>query len=272
MSTKVLQIRDKEKRGGPYTKQDQEHRRLEVYRLYFEEGKSAVKIAEMLNVNRNTVNEDIKFWHSQLAHEIGHQDLGSKLLEQIHRLELQRSRLLEELDKLQKFEERIVIEKMLFEIDSRLAQIFTKIAVSKTIIVDPDIELHDISENDIKEFVRDLILKNDAPDAKDIYTENKIEFEFIRKTKCEKSVAENIIQKMIELGLYLCEENSLSIDVLDFSQRYNLGKFANLRDYITIDEFAKITRKRQKIKDEIERLEKEREENPASNSTLIGWS
>ena len=51
------------KNGGPYTKKEQEERKLDVYHLYFEENYSAVKIAEMLNVHRNTINEDIKFWN-----------------------------------------------------------------------------------------------------------------------------------------------------------------------------------------------------------------
>ena len=50
-----------EKRGGPYTKREQEERRLEVYHLHFEEKLTAVAIADTLKVNRNTINEDIKF-------------------------------------------------------------------------------------------------------------------------------------------------------------------------------------------------------------------
>ena len=49
------------KKGGRYTKKEQEERRLQVYQFHFEENKSAVEISEELNVNRNTVNDDIKF-------------------------------------------------------------------------------------------------------------------------------------------------------------------------------------------------------------------
>ena len=44
------------KKGGRYTKKEQEQRKIEVYHLHFEQDKSAVKIAELLEVNRNTVN------------------------------------------------------------------------------------------------------------------------------------------------------------------------------------------------------------------------
>lgn len=47
---------------------------------------------------------------------------------------------------------------------------------------------------------------------------------------------------------------------MDFSKTYNLGKFANLRGYVTSDEFGVIMQKRAKIKYEIEKEEKEREE------------
>ena len=49
------------KKGGPYSKKEREDRRMQVYNLHFEEDLPAVKIAEMLDVNRNTVNDDITF-------------------------------------------------------------------------------------------------------------------------------------------------------------------------------------------------------------------
>ncbi|MGI0008151.1 MAG: hypothetical protein ACRD92_00855 [Nitrosopumilaceae archaeon] len=75
------------KKGGPYTKKEQEDRQQEVFRLHFEKGYSAVKISEILNVNRNTINEDIRHWYSQLAQELKSQDLVSWSIEQFHRLE-----------------------------------------------------------------------------------------------------------------------------------------------------------------------------------------
>ena len=37
-----------EKRGGPYSKKEQEHRRIQVYKLHFDQNLPAVKIAERL--------------------------------------------------------------------------------------------------------------------------------------------------------------------------------------------------------------------------------
>ena len=42
------------KNGGPYTIIEKEQRRLQVYKLYFEEKNSAVKIAEILDVIKRT--------------------------------------------------------------------------------------------------------------------------------------------------------------------------------------------------------------------------
>lgn len=75
------------KKGGPYTKKEQENRRQEIFKLHFEKGYSAVQISGMLNVNRNTVNEDIKYWYSQCAQELKDLDLISWTIEQYHRLE-----------------------------------------------------------------------------------------------------------------------------------------------------------------------------------------
>ena len=48
-----------EKNGGPYPIQAKKTRRDEVFRLHFDYGYSARKIADMLKINRNTINSDI---------------------------------------------------------------------------------------------------------------------------------------------------------------------------------------------------------------------
>jgi predicted DNA-binding protein YlxM (UPF0122 family) len=63
------------KNGGPYTKKEQEKRKDKVYSLHFEKGYSAVRIAEMINVSRNTVNEDIKYWYAQISTDFENSNL-----------------------------------------------------------------------------------------------------------------------------------------------------------------------------------------------------
>jgi predicted DNA-binding protein YlxM (UPF0122 family) len=127
MST--VQISDSSKKGGPYTKQQTDERRRKVYTLYFEKAIPAVRIAESLNVNRNTINEDIKFWLSQLVEETGNNYFVSKALQQLHSLELQKSRLYDELEKREKLDERLAIERLILDIDTRLTQFVGKIIV-----------------------------------------------------------------------------------------------------------------------------------------------
>lgn len=55
-----------EKKWRPYPVQAKKTRRDEVFRLHFDYGYYARKIADMLKINRNTINSDIIYWYSQL--------------------------------------------------------------------------------------------------------------------------------------------------------------------------------------------------------------
>lgn len=118
------------KKGGPYTTKEQENRRKQVYELHFEKGFSAIKIAEMLNVNRNTVNADIKEWYRKVSEELPEYNV-SLLLKQIHRLEIQQSRLLDELENCTDVKGRFVIEKILYAINSKIASETSKLVFSR---------------------------------------------------------------------------------------------------------------------------------------------
>jgi predicted DNA-binding protein YlxM (UPF0122 family) len=115
-----------EKKGGPYTKHDQKERKDKVYNLHFEKGYSALKIAEMLHVNRNTINEDIKDLYVKEAEGLPYHN-PSLLLKQIQRLETQQARLLEELEKCTEFKDKVNIEKLLFAINSKITFHVSKI-------------------------------------------------------------------------------------------------------------------------------------------------
>ena len=117
------------KKGGRYTVKEQEERRIQVYHLHFEENKSAVKISELLDVNRNTINDDIAYWHSQLAHEFNAQNITAKMTKQIQQIEIQRDRLLEFLDDAS-LDEKFKIEKFISEIDNKLIQYYSKMIQS----------------------------------------------------------------------------------------------------------------------------------------------
>ena len=70
----------KRKRSGPYSKNEKQKRRSEVYRLHFDYGYSARKIEELMKVNRNTVNGDISFWYSRLVKQSHTLDQEDKII------------------------------------------------------------------------------------------------------------------------------------------------------------------------------------------------
>lgn len=45
---------------APFTRSQRRKRRAEVYKLHFEHGMPATRIAEMIKVDRNTINNDLK--------------------------------------------------------------------------------------------------------------------------------------------------------------------------------------------------------------------
>ena len=52
---------------GPYSKREKELRREEVYRLHFDYNFSARKIADMMKIQRNTINSDLTYIYSKIV-------------------------------------------------------------------------------------------------------------------------------------------------------------------------------------------------------------
>lgn len=125
----LCQFMPKLHKRGPYSKQELEKRRNEVYRLHFEYGYSARKISELMNINRNTINGDIKHWYSKIAKSNDIQP-ESAIFTVLERLDIQRTRIREYLDKTLDVSEKITIERMILEIDYKIVQINHKLAES----------------------------------------------------------------------------------------------------------------------------------------------
>ncbi len=128
---KCMALEVKSKKGGPYTKQEQEKRRDEVFKLHFEYGYSAVQIAKLLNVNRNTVNEDIKYWCTELYNEDKSNFSRDWLDKQFMRLELQRARLRKELEEDISLKDRLQVEKCITNIDLSISSLIVKIETAR---------------------------------------------------------------------------------------------------------------------------------------------
>jgi len=232
----IMALTEPVKKGGRYTKKQQEERRLEVHHLHFDEKKSAVEIAEVLDVNRNTVNEDIKFWYWKLGDKSEGIDLEGKMKQQIQRMEIQRDRILGYLDEVDTPQEKIIIEKSLVSIDKQLSQFLLKV-ISKITTFEPVIETEEIDEKEIKELVKDLLFPNDGSGYEKIYSEKFLTFEIIHRTKRDVDYAERMILKMKSDGLLLCKrphhKKGIAYSEFDPSDEYDFEMFAFLRGYIS---------------------------------------
>jgi len=218
------------KNGGPYTKREQEERKIQVYHLHFEENKSAVKIAELLNVNRNTINDDIRYWHLQLANEMKVQNLSAKMTKQIQRMEIQRDRLLGDLEDTESLAQKLSIEKFISEIDNRLVQFFSKMILSGKSNLEPTVKLEEINEEEIKDFTRSLVKKRNYVFKSCNFSEEDIQYEIINLTKCDMDRASKFFREMMDLGLELCRGEDDDYNI------YNLQKFCIMREYVSKDE------------------------------------
>lgn len=128
-SGKLSKINSK-KKGGPYSKDEKVKRMDEVYRLHFEYGYSARKISELMKINRNTISSDIDHWYNKILINTNFLNLEGHVMISLKRLDVQRSRLRENMDKSENFQQRHVIEKMIFDIECKIININMKLADS----------------------------------------------------------------------------------------------------------------------------------------------
>ena len=130
-NSKYAKTKRPKKKGGPYSKNDKIVRRDEVYRLHFDYGYSARKIAELMNVSRNTINGDMQYWYSKILRNIHIINPETSIIVQLDKMKIQGTRLREQLDKVRDSSERITIERLIFDINSKIMHTVQKLADSK---------------------------------------------------------------------------------------------------------------------------------------------
>ena len=118
------------KKGGPYSETDRQKRRNEVYRLHFEYGYSALKISELMKINRNTINGDIQYWYSKVVKNWRASSPKFLVIKNIERLELQRTRLSEYLNNTNNLQEKLGIERMILDVESKISHTQLKLCNS----------------------------------------------------------------------------------------------------------------------------------------------
>ena len=208
-----------EKEGGPYTKDERTKRQNEVARLHFEYGYSAVKIADMMKVNRNTINSDIRYLYSGIKEELK-QNTENIVLKQIARLEAQRTRIVKQIEK-GEVVNIIKQEKLLLDVDSKINSFLIKINTNNE-NKEPDL---DIQDKKIKEFVLYMLVKYNRHGKQHGQSDENIASEIINIWRCSAEKAEKIQSYLDGMGLKYCQkrhEGSFVYDFLEFvfMQRY----------------------------------------------------
>lgn len=114
---------------APYTQAERKKRRKEVYTLHFEHGMPAARIAQLMNVDRNTVGNDLKFLYRQALsdYSIDDMSLDDILEKQLVRLEAQRDRLGLYLSDVEDVTTKVTIERLIADIDFRILAAIEKI-------------------------------------------------------------------------------------------------------------------------------------------------
>ena len=107
---------------APFTRSQRRKRRMEVYRLHFEKGIPAIRIADMMSVDRNTINNDLKILYNKALNDYNPNEMtfDDILQKQLVRLETQRDRLGQYLYEAKDLNSRITIERLISDIDFRL--------------------------------------------------------------------------------------------------------------------------------------------------------
>ena len=107
---------------APFTKAQRRKRRMEVYKLHFEHGVPATRIAELMKVDRNTINNDLKILYREALNDYNPNDisLDDILHKQLVRLETQRDRLGLYLSDAKDINSKIAIERLIADIDYKV--------------------------------------------------------------------------------------------------------------------------------------------------------
>ena len=113
---------------APFTHAERKERRDEVYKLHFEHGIPATRIAEMMNVDRNTINNDLKILYNSAIRDYNSDKSFDDIIEkQLLRLETQRDRLGLYLCDAKDINSKITIERLISDIDFKVIGVMERL-------------------------------------------------------------------------------------------------------------------------------------------------
>jgi len=98
------------------------------------------KFDELMKINRNTVNGDLNYWYAKIIPDMSFFDPEYMVKVNLERLDIQRTRLREQLDKTDSFQERLSLERLIYEIDSKILHTYNKMIDSIRRVFDLSIQ------------------------------------------------------------------------------------------------------------------------------------
>jgi hypothetical protein len=112
---------------APFTRAERRERRDEVYKLHFEYGIPAIRIADMMKVDRNTINNDLKILYNKAVRDYNSDKSFDDIIEkQLLRLETQRDRLGLYLCDANDINSKLAIERLITDIDFKVIGVIDK--------------------------------------------------------------------------------------------------------------------------------------------------
>ena len=113
---------------APFTRAERKHRRDEVYRLHFENGIPATRIAELMKVDRNTINNDLKILYNKAIRDYNSEkSYDDIIVKQLVRLETQRDRLGLYLSDSKDINGKLAIERLITNIDFKVVGLMERL-------------------------------------------------------------------------------------------------------------------------------------------------
>ena len=155
------------------------------------------------------------------------------VVKQLQRLESQRDRLLDQLEKEEDTKNNLAVEDRVYRLDVKLLELTEKILKGKS---KAGITTNDIDEDLVKRVARFILLENSS--VKSTIYEDEIAKCAITLLRCTSRKSMMILFKMRELGLDLYKIKR-QFDVLYTGDEYNLWDFAKARGYVNEKEFDK---------------------------------
>jgi len=128
MSIKKPNLVKPRHKNSPFTRIQRKVRRDEVYKLHFDHGMPATRIAVLMKVDRNTINNDLKILYNRAIKNYNSDMSFDDVIEkQLLRLETQRDRLGLYLCDTNDINSKITIERLIADIDFKLFAAIEKV-------------------------------------------------------------------------------------------------------------------------------------------------